>query len=97
MVFADMIRHHLLKSQQYAIRPTIRNHSTLKRDAVIKLVASLISSHHKVDLTKPDKVIIVEIYQVNTLISINPPFHHVKAHLTPRLCLILLLSGTFIC
>ncbi|TGO29569.1 hypothetical protein BPAE_0013g00200 [Botrytis paeoniae] len=47
----------------YAIRPTIRNHSTLKRDAVIKQVASLVDDNHKVNLTKPDKVIIIEIYQ----------------------------------
>lgn len=33
---------------------------------MIKLVASLVASTHKVDLTKPDKVIIVEIYQVST-------------------------------
>jgi hypothetical protein len=47
-------------------------------------VASLIGSNHKVDLTKPEKVIIVEIYQVNILIrdnislSVSPvawPFH----------------------
>ncbi|CAD6443025.1 42bfe0f3-2a1e-427a-abd4-501fd34ef7a8 [Sclerotinia trifoliorum] len=47
----------------YAIRPTIRNHSTLKRDTVIKQVASLVNENHKVNLTKPDKVIIIEIYQ----------------------------------
>ncbi|KAI9643435.1 hypothetical protein NHQ30_008054 [Ciborinia camelliae] len=47
----------------YAIRPTIRNHSTLKRDIVIKQVASLVDDSHKVNLTKPDKVIIIEIYQ----------------------------------
>ncbi|ESZ96671.1 hypothetical protein SBOR_2930 [Sclerotinia borealis F-4128] len=47
----------------YAIRPTIRNHSALKRDTVIKQVASLVDDDHKVNLTKPDKVIIIEIYQ----------------------------------
>ncbi|KAH8661396.1 THUMP domain-containing protein [Tricladium varicosporioides] len=47
----------------YAIRPTIRNHTTLKRDAVIKSIASSIADIHKVNLTKPDKVILVEIYQ----------------------------------
>ncbi|PQE14537.1 THUMP domain-containing protein [Rutstroemia sp. NJR-2017a BBW] len=41
----------------YAIRPTIRNHSTLKRDAVIKQIASLVGENHKVNLTKPDKTI----------------------------------------
>ena len=49
---------------QYAIRPTIRNHNTLNRDVVIKQIASSIGDVHKVNLTKPDKVILVEIYQV---------------------------------
>ncbi|KAF8866085.1 hypothetical protein BDZ45DRAFT_700739 [Acephala macrosclerotiorum] len=48
---------------QYAIRPTIRNHNTLNRDAVIKQIASLIADTHKVDLTNSDKVILVDIYQ----------------------------------
>jgi len=47
----------------YAIRPSIRNHGTLNRDTVITQIASLIGEKHKVDLTKPEKVIIVEIYQ----------------------------------
>ncbi|TVY26440.1 tRNA acetyltransferase [Lachnellula hyalina] len=50
-------------SYSYAIRPTIRNHNTLKRDVVIKQIASSIADVHKVNLTKPDKVILVEIYQ----------------------------------
>ncbi|TVY49196.1 tRNA acetyltransferase [Lachnellula occidentalis] len=50
-------------SYSYAIRPTIRNHNTLKRDGVIKQIASSIADVHKVNLTKPDKVILVEIYQ----------------------------------
>ncbi|TVY84765.1 tRNA acetyltransferase TAN1 [Lachnellula suecica] len=47
----------------YAIRPTIRNHNTLKRDVVINQIASSIADVHKVNLTTPDKVILVEIYQ----------------------------------
>ncbi|RKF63635.1 tRNA acetyltransferase TAN1 [Erysiphe neolycopersici] len=47
----------------YAIRPTVRNHSTLKRDQLIKQIASTISDTHKVNLTNPDKVIIVEVYR----------------------------------
>ncbi|KUJ10632.1 uncharacterized protein LY89DRAFT_596078, partial [Mollisia scopiformis] len=47
----------------YAIRPTIRNHNTLKRDAVIKQIASSIADTHKVDLTNAEKVIVVDIYQ----------------------------------
>ncbi|KFY73854.1 hypothetical protein V499_06085 [Pseudogymnoascus sp. VKM F-103] len=47
----------------YAIRPTIRNHSLLKRDVVINTIANLIDKSHKVSLTNPDKVILVELYQ----------------------------------
>ena len=32
---------------------------------MIKKVAGLVSPKHKVNLTKPDKVILVEIYQVS--------------------------------
>ena len=51
---------------QYAIRPTIRAHSTLKRDDVIKKVASLIAPRHKVNLSAPDKVVLIDIFQVHT-------------------------------
>jgi len=47
----------------YAIRPTIRNHNTLSRGEVINQVAALIGEKHPVNLTKPDKVIIIEIFQ----------------------------------
>ncbi|KAJ2974902.1 hypothetical protein NUW58_g8509 [Xylaria curta] len=47
----------------YAIRPTIRAHSTLTRAEVIEKVASMISKKHKVDLKNPNKVIIIEIFQ----------------------------------
>ncbi len=50
---------------QFAIRPTIRNHSNLKRDVVINTIAGLVNDDlHKVNLTAPDKVILVEIFQV---------------------------------
>ncbi|KAI1295045.1 hypothetical protein F5Y03DRAFT_372357 [Xylaria venustula] len=47
----------------YAIRPTLRAHSTLKRGEIIDKVAGMISKRHKVDLQNPDKVIIIEIFQ----------------------------------
>ncbi|KAL2072265.1 hypothetical protein VTL71DRAFT_11608 [Oculimacula yallundae] len=48
----------------YAIRPTTRAHSApLKRDMMIKSIAESISKVHKVDLTTPDKVILVEVFQ----------------------------------
>ncbi|KAG0647385.1 tRNA acetyltransferase TAN1, partial [Hyphodiscus hymeniophilus] len=59
----QMQRPQQLTPYSYAIRPTIRNHTTLKRDTVIKQVASMVGDMHKVNLTAPDRVIIVEIYQ----------------------------------
>ncbi|CAL3971838.1 unnamed protein product [Diplocarpon coronariae] len=51
-------------NHSYAIRPTTRNHTApLKRDFVIQAIASSISDAHKVNLTAPDKVIVVEVYQ----------------------------------
>ncbi|KAI1759256.1 hypothetical protein GGR53DRAFT_514177 [Hypoxylon sp. FL1150] len=47
----------------YAIRPSFRAHNTLKRDDVIKKVAALIAPRHKVNLTSPDKVILIDIFQ----------------------------------
>ncbi|KAF2972051.1 hypothetical protein GQX73_g1547 [Xylaria multiplex] len=47
----------------YAIRPTIRAHTTLKRSEIIEKVANMISKRHKVELKNPDKVVIIEIFQ----------------------------------
>jgi tRNA acetyltransferase TAN1 len=47
----------------YGIRPSIRNHSALKRKEIIDTVAGLIDKRHKVDLSHPDKTILVEFYQ----------------------------------
>ncbi|OTA99495.1 hypothetical protein M426DRAFT_325091 [Hypoxylon sp. CI-4A] len=51
------------KAYSYAIRPTFRAHNTLKRDDVIKKVANLVAPRHKVNLSSPDKVILIDIYQ----------------------------------
>lgn len=61
--------------QQYAIRPTIRAHTTLKRSEVIEKVANMISKQHKVDLENPDKVIIIEIFQVRVRLSLPPTLY----------------------
>ncbi|KAH7369887.1 hypothetical protein BKA65DRAFT_7169 [Rhexocercosporidium sp. MPI-PUGE-AT-0058] len=53
-----------MPNYSYAIRPSTRAHTApLKRDLVIKSIADSISNVHKVDLTTPDKVILVEIFQ----------------------------------
>ncbi|KAK4185291.1 tRNA acetyltransferase TAN1 [Podospora australis] len=52
------------KNFTFAIRPSIRNHNTLKRDVVINTIARLINDdRHKVNLSSPDKVILVDVYQ----------------------------------
>lgn len=48
---------------QFAIRPNIRNHSILTRDAVIKQVAQMVGPGHKVDLKAYDLLILVEVYK----------------------------------
>lgn len=52
---------------QYAIRHNIRNHTTFKSGEVIQKIAGLIDAKHCVNLSKPDKVILVEIFQVGVV------------------------------
>lgn len=54
---------------QYAIRHTMRNHTILKSEAVIKMIAGMVKPEHKVNLRTPDKVVLVEIFQVCSIIS----------------------------
>ena len=48
---------------KFAIRPTFRDHNVLKRDALIKQVARAVGDGYAVDLKKPDKVILVDVYR----------------------------------
>lgn len=45
----------------------MRNHNTLKRDAIIKTIAGLVGQPHRVDLKNYDLLITVEIYKVGIL------------------------------
>nr|XP_036579663.1 THUMP domain-containing protein [Colletotrichum truncatum]KAF6787272.1 THUMP domain-containing protein [Colletotrichum truncatum] len=47
----------------YAIRPSIRSNSSIERDSLIKQVASVVNTRHKVNLNSPDKVILVDVFQ----------------------------------
>ena len=49
---------------KFAIRPTLRNHNSLTRDAIIQAVASTVGPGHEVDLKNYDLLIVVEVYQV---------------------------------
>lgn len=48
---------------QYRIEPRIRAHTSLSRDVLIPLVASCVpsSAAHRVDLARPDVIIVVEV------------------------------------
>jgi tRNA acetyltransferase TAN1 len=52
---------------QFCVRPNMRNHNTLKRDAIIKTIAGLVGQPHRVDLKNYDLLITVEIYKVGSL------------------------------
>lgn len=60
--------------KQYAIRHTMRNHTILKSEAVIKMIAGMVKPEHKVNLRTPDKVILVEIFQVCRIFSLSSLF-----------------------
>ena len=62
--FTSLLTLALIK---FAIRTTIRNHSTLTRDGVIKQVADAVGPSHTVDLKNYDLLILVEIYKVRNL------------------------------
>jgi len=47
----------------YAIRPSIRSNSSLDRDELISQIAKAVNPRHKVNLTNPDKVVLVDVFQ----------------------------------
>ncbi|KAL9047368.1 MAG: hypothetical protein Q9214_000035 [Letrouitia sp. 1 TL-2023] len=51
--------------KKFAIQPTFRNHSVMKRDDVIRQIASLVGKAHTVDLKNYDFLILVDIYRVS--------------------------------
>ncbi|KAK4216374.1 tRNA acetyltransferase TAN1 [Rhypophila decipiens] len=67
----DEVQPKDYKPLTYALRPTIRNHSKLKRDFLINEIAGLINSDlHKVNLTSPDKVVLIDLYQAVCSMSV---------------------------
>lgn len=66
--------------KKFAIRPNLRNHKVLTRDAVIQQVASIVGPGHKVDLKNYDVLILVEIYKVIAncfAVTRRLPKHHI--------------------
>ena len=50
---------------KYAIRPTIRQHTVLKRMEIIETVAGVVGDRAQVDLEKYDRLVLVEVYRVS--------------------------------
>ncbi|CCX33795.1 tRNA acetyltransferase [Pyronema domesticum] len=63
---------------KFAIRPTTRNHNTLKRDEIIKTVAGCVGPAHKVDLKDYDVLILVELYKNTCGMSVVKDFEKYK-------------------
>ncbi|KAK1981873.1 THUMP domain-containing protein [Colletotrichum cereale] len=53
----------VLTHHQYAIRPSIRSNSSIDRDELISQIAKIVKPRHKVNLTNPDKVVLVDVFQ----------------------------------
>jgi tRNA acetyltransferase TAN1 len=77
---------------QFAIRPNLRNHSILSRDAVIKQVAAAVGPDHQVDLKAYDLLILIEIYQVRFPMRprLSPgggkPYENISANHVKNIC-----------
>ncbi|KAI4220426.1 MAG: hypothetical protein L6R36_007631 [Xanthoria steineri] len=63
-VLAPVFHQDGVSAQKYAIRTTIRNNDTMKRDEVIKRVADLVGEPHTVDLKNYDRLILVDVYRM---------------------------------
>jgi hypothetical protein len=54
----------------------MRNHNTMKRDAIIKTIAGLVGQPHRVDLKNYDLLITVEIYKVGFPLTLQATASH---------------------
>ena len=54
-------------SRKFAIRPTRRNHNVMKRDEIIRQIASAVGPRHSVDLKHYDYLILVDVYRVSRI------------------------------
>ncbi|KAI7238295.1 hypothetical protein KC330_g2655 [Hortaea werneckii] len=78
-VLAPHFHKQPFQSRKFAIRPTLRNHSILSRDSIIKQVASIVGPGHVVDLKNYDLLIVVEVYQNICGVSVvNNDFEKLK-------------------
>ncbi|KAL9609586.1 MAG: hypothetical protein Q9167_005659 [Letrouitia subvulpina] len=64
-VLAPTFHDPNMSPKKFAIQPTFRNHNVMKRDDVIRQIASLVGKSHSVDLKNYDCLILVDIYRVS--------------------------------
>ncbi|KAI4165004.1 MAG: hypothetical protein LQ342_001280 [Letrouitia transgressa] len=65
--------------KKFAIQPTFRNHSVMKRDDVIRQIASLVGKPHTVDLKSYDCLILVYIYRnICGMSVVGPDYEKLK-------------------
>lgn len=62
-VLAPSFHSEDIPPKRFAIRTTTRDNNLLKRDDIIKRVASLVGTKHSVDLKNYDLLILVEVYR----------------------------------
>ncbi|KAF2155215.1 hypothetical protein K461DRAFT_276416 [Myriangium duriaei CBS 260.36] len=80
-VLAPHFHAELAVPKKFAIRPNIRNHNILKRDGVIKQVASIVGPGHTVDLKNYDLLILVDIMKnVCGLSVVGPEYESLKRY-----------------
>lgn len=56
----------------FAIRPTVRNNHTVSRTGIIEAVAPLVGRGWTVDLTRPARVVLVEVWQAVSGVAVVP-------------------------
>ncbi|KAF5391582.1 hypothetical protein D9757_002528 [Collybiopsis confluens] len=64
----------------YKIELRMRNHTTLRRDAVIQAIAECVPERYKVDLTDPELFILVEVFKSVCGMSITKDYYQLHKY-----------------
>ena len=65
MVLEPVFHAEGTPARKFAIRPTRRNHDVMKRDEIIRQIASAVGPGHSVDLKNYGYLILVDVYRVS--------------------------------
>jgi len=71
---------------RYKVEIRIRNHNTLDRDELIKLIAKSVPEPHKVDLKVPEVFILVEVFKTICGISVVHDYFRYKKFNVTEFC-----------